>query len=90
MRLLADLIKDKGSEWNEALVEMLAAQVVAVAAYNGERLNDMDIIKRYIYKVAGYPMLNTFSQDARDNVDRATAKRVAALVGVRLPAPDEL
>jgi hypothetical protein len=90
MRTLAEFSKgDRGDEdakSNFALVEILAAQVVAKAAYDGERLTSLVEIKAAVDQVAGYPMLNRVSGPSRPKSDVGTeaAYRVADLIGLHV------
>ena len=86
MRLLADMLKDTTPQNSVMLVELLAAQVVAVAAYKGRRFSTLAEIETAVFEVAGYPMLNRMSPiggTIEPNVGTEAAKRIADLVGVR-------
>lgn len=74
-------------EGNYILVELIAAQVVAKAAYDGIRFNSLDDIKRAIFEIAGYPMHNRISGPPtrpQSDVDTEAAYRVAQLVGLHV------
>jgi hypothetical protein len=69
------------------LVELLAAQVVAKAAYGETRFKSLNEIGRAVSEVAGYPMHNRISGPlTRPNSDVATeaAYRVASLIGLHV------
>ena len=70
---------------NYILVELIAAQVVAKAAYDGTRFNSLSEIKGAIRKVAGYPVHNRISGSLarpQSDVDTEAAYRVADLIGL--------
>ena len=87
MRDIAESVRDGRPEGNYILVELLAAQVVAKAAYEGTRFKSLDEIRGAIFEVAGYPMHNRISgPPTRPNstVDTEAAYRVASLIGLRV------
>ena len=72
---------------NHALVQLLAGQVVARAAYTGQRFQTLDEIKRAVFEVAGYPMLNPMEGGIlrpESNVGDEAAYRVASLIGLKI------
>jgi hypothetical protein len=91
MRTIAEFVKDGDKEGkpegNYILVELLAAQVVAKAAYDGTQFKSLDEIKRAVFEVAGYPMLNRLSGPStrpQSDVGTEAAYRVAQLVGLNV------
>ena len=80
-------VRDGRPEDNYILVELLAAQVVAKAAYEGTRFKNLDEIRDAVFQVAGYSMHNRISRTpTRPNstVDTEAAYRVASLIGLRV------
>ena len=65
MRDIAEFVRNGDREGkpegNYILVELLAAQVLAKAAYNGTRFTGLDEIRQAIFDVAGHPMHNRIS-----------------------------
>jgi hypothetical protein len=87
MRDLAELVRDGRPEDNYIMVHLLAAQVVAKAAYQGRRLKSLDEIRLAVREVAGYPMHIRISGPptrANSDVDTEAAYRVASLIGLRV------
>jgi hypothetical protein len=91
MREIAEFVRDGDRdgrpEGNYILVELLAAQVVAKAAYEGTRFKSLDEIRLAVLEVAGYPMHNRISGPptrANSDVGTEAAYRVASLIGLRV------
>ena len=91
MREIAEFVRDgdkkERPEGNYILVELLAAQAVAKATYDGTRFQNLDEIKKSISDIAGYPMHNQISGPStrpKSNVGTEAAYRVAQLIGLRV------
>jgi hypothetical protein len=87
MRDLAELVRDGRPEDSYILTHLLAAQVVAKAAYQGTRFKSLDEIRLAVREVAGYPMHNRISgppTPPNSDVDTEAAYRVASLIGLRV------
>ena len=91
MRDIAEFIRSGDNDWkllgNAMLVQLLAAQVVAKAAYDGTRFNNLGEIRNAVFKIAGYPMRNRISGPPirpNSDVDTETAYRVAELIELRV------
>jgi hypothetical protein len=88
MRVLADIAKLRDDPiWAYLLVEVLAAQTVALAAYEGRKFADVQDIRGAVLRTAGYPMLNPIGggpPQASKNVEAEAARRVAEMVGVKV------
>jgi hypothetical protein len=91
MRDIAEFVRHGDSEGrpegNYILLELLAAQVVAKAAYQGTRFKSLNEIRLAVREVAGYPMHNRISGPptrANSDVDTEAAYRVASLIGPRV------
>jgi hypothetical protein len=84
-RLVRDGEEHEKPKGNYILVELVAAQVVAKAAYDGVRFRSLSEIKAAVLNVAGYPMHNRISVSLTGldtNVDIEAAYRVAWLTGL--------
>jgi hypothetical protein len=91
MRELARLAfegdKDGRTEGTYILLQLLAAQVVAKAAYDRIQFTSLHEIKQAVWKVAGYPIDNPIEGSAtrrESTVQTEAAYRVAALVGLNV------
>ena len=89
MRDIAEFVRNGDREGkpegNYILVELLAAQVLAKAAYNGTRFKGLDEIRQAIFDVAGHPMHNRISGPLtrpESDVGTEAAYRVAQLIGI--------
>jgi hypothetical protein len=75
---------------NAMLIQMLAAQVVARAAYDGVRFANLNAIRHAVFEVAGYVMPNRVSGPPgrlSSTVDEEAAYRVAELVRLKVEYP---
>ena len=69
--------------WRHAIVEILAAQVIATAIYKGIKLNNLEEIKQFQYRVAGYPVLEGPADGV--SIEDESANRVAYLLNIKWP-----
>ncbi len=84
MRLLAELVRNEGPEWDEVVSELLAAQVIAYAAYHHLPLDNETTIIRAAYSVSGYPsVLKPGMQDKPAMVDNIVS-RVRAIISAEV------
>ena len=81
MRLLAELIRDRDDPvLRHLLIETLAAQVVANAAYHHYFLEDPVMVARMVYRVAGYPMTDRVDPSETKTIAEAVVERVQAIL----------
>ena len=86
MRVLADMIKSDEHRdphgtavRNLALIEIVVSQVLAVAAYKGQKFTDRTQISAAVHALDGYPILNLVD-DA--TVQEHATRRIAWLIGL--------
>jgi hypothetical protein len=85
MRLLADLMArghaDDPKYGNELLVEMLAGQAIAVAAYKNLTVSTLEDARRLVEQVSGYPGVG-MRKTSEGSVSEIAAGRICDLLGV--------
>ena len=80
MRLLLEVMRDKGPEWDEVIIETLTAQVVAYLAYHRVSIISDATIVRTIYSISDRPsLLKPTSRNGPGMVDRVVS-RVRTLI----------
>ena len=89
MPMISEYVRDgdkKGRpEGNLILAELLAARVIARAAYRGLRFTSLDQIRAAVRDVAGYPMQNRISgrgSRGESTVETEAVYRVSELIGL--------
>jgi len=85
MRELANALRSGSHEGNLMLIETVAAQVVALAAYRATKFGSLEEIKAAVDEIAGSPFVNPLPYtlgSAPSDVLTKAAHRVAQLVGL--------